>query len=306
MVGDDAARAARRARSRATRSAGSTSASSASSRRSSGSCCSSSSSPASWPTGPGGSATAGPCSRRSASRRSRCCSSSSSPTSAPTLVYAVALFAVLFVAGTRWAHLAALGLGTLAVILAVLWLLPSAGVHVLKPYQEQRLTHFTHPDQDPSGATYNVAQSINAVGSGGLRGRGIAGATQTSLHFLPEHATDFAFASLAEQRGFVGVSILLLLYLLVVWRGLKIVAGRARRVLGDRRGRDRGRVPVPDLRQRRHDDRDRPGDRNPASVRERRRLGDDRQPARDRRAARRFTSAARPADAYFARTRGSP
>jgi rod shape determining protein RodA len=142
-----------------------------------------------------------------------------------TLVYAVALFGVLFVAGTRWAHLAALGLGTLAVILTVLWLLPSAGVHVLKPYQEQRLTHFTHPDQDPSGATYNVAQSINSVGSGGLRGRGIAGATQTSLHFLPEHATDFAFASLAEQRGFVGISILLLLYLLVVWRGLKIVAG---------------------------------------------------------------------------------
>jgi len=141
------------------------------------------------------------------------------------LVYAVALFGVLFVAGTRWAHLAALGLGALAVILAVLWFLPSAGVHVLKPYQEQRLTHFTHPDQDPSGATYNVAQSINSVGSGGLRGRGIAGATQTSLNFLPEHATDFAFASLAEQRGFVGVSILLLLYLLVVWRGLKIVAG---------------------------------------------------------------------------------
>jgi rod shape determining protein RodA len=142
-----------------------------------------------------------------------------------TLVYAVALFGVLFIAGTRWAHLAALGLATLAVILAVLWFLPAAGVHLLKPYQQQRLTHFTHPDRDPSGATYNVAQSINAVGSGGLRGRGVAGATQTSLHFLPEHATDFAFASLAEQRGFVGISTLLLLYLLVVWRGLKIVAG---------------------------------------------------------------------------------
>ena len=69
-----------------------------------------------------------------------------------------------------------------------------------------------------------MTQSITAVGAGGLRGRGVAGATQTSLNFLPEHATDFAFASLAEQRGFVGASILLLLYLLVVWRGLKIVA----------------------------------------------------------------------------------
>jgi rod shape determining protein RodA len=140
------------------------------------------------------------------------------------MVYAAALAAVLFVAGVRWTHLAALGVGTLVVILAVLWLLPAGGVHVLKPYQEQRLTGFTHPDSDPAGATYNVAQSINAVGAGGVNGRGEAGATQTRLNFLPEHATDFAFASLAEQRGFVGVSILLLLYLLVVWRGLKVIA----------------------------------------------------------------------------------
>ena len=76
-----------------------------------------------------------------------------------------------------------------------------------------------------AGATYNLTQSITAVGAGGLRGRGVVGATQTGLNYLPEHATDFAFASLAEQRGFFGASILLLLYLLVVWRGLKIVAG---------------------------------------------------------------------------------
>jgi rod shape determining protein RodA len=140
------------------------------------------------------------------------------------MVYAAALAAVLFVAGVRWPHLAALGVGTLVLILGVLWLLPAAGVHVLKPYQEKRLTGFTHPDSDPAGATYNVAQSINAVGAGGVKGRGEAGATQTNLNFLPEHATDFAFASLAEQRGFVGVSVLLLLYLLVVWRGMKVIA----------------------------------------------------------------------------------
>jgi rod shape determining protein RodA len=140
------------------------------------------------------------------------------------MVYAAALAAVLFVAGVRWPHLAALGAGTLVVVLGVLWLLPAAGVHVLKPYQEKRLTGFTHPDSAPSGATYNVAQSINAVGAGGVKGRGEAGATQTNLNFLPEHATDFAFASLAEQRGFVGVSVLLLLYLLVVWRGMKVIA----------------------------------------------------------------------------------
>jgi rod shape determining protein RodA len=140
------------------------------------------------------------------------------------MVYMAALAAVLFIAGVRWVHLAALGVGTLIAILAVLWFLPAAGVHVLKPYQEQRLTGFTHPNTDPAGATYNVAQSINSVGAGGVRGRGEAGATQTNLNFLPEHATDFAFASLAEQRGFIGVSVLLLLYLLVVWRGLKVIA----------------------------------------------------------------------------------
>ncbi len=141
------------------------------------------------------------------------------------LVYTAVLAAVLFVSGVRWLHLAAIGSVALIVVLAVLWWLPASGVNVLKPYQAQRLTGFTNPDSDPRGATYNVNQSITAVGAGGLRGRGIAGATQTRLDYLPEHATDFAFASLAEQRGFFGAAILLLLYLLVVWRGLKIVAG---------------------------------------------------------------------------------
>ncbi|HZU19703.1 MAG TPA: rod shape-determining protein RodA [Gaiellaceae bacterium] len=141
------------------------------------------------------------------------------------LVYAAALAAVLFVAGVRWSHLAVLATLTVALALAVLWLLPAAGVNVLKPYQAQRLTGFTHPDNDPRGATYNLRQSITAVGAGGLRGRGPQGATQTRLDYLPEHATDFAFASLAEERGFLGASILLLLYLLIVWRALKIVAG---------------------------------------------------------------------------------
>jgi rod shape determining protein RodA len=141
------------------------------------------------------------------------------------LVYTAALAAVLFVAGVRWSHLGVLAAVTTLVALAVLWFLPSAGVNVLKPYQAQRLTGWTHPNDDPRGATYNVRQSITAVGAGGLRGRGVLGATQTRLNYLPEHATDFAFASVAEERGFFGASILLLLYLLIVWRALKIVTG---------------------------------------------------------------------------------
>jgi rod shape determining protein RodA len=140
------------------------------------------------------------------------------------LVYTSALGAVLLIAGVRWLHLGALAVATAVAALAILWLLPASGVNVLKPYQAARLTGFTHPANDPQGATYNLRQSITAVGAGGLRGRGVLGATQTRLNYLPEHATDFAFASLAEERGFFGASILLLLYLLIVWRALKIVA----------------------------------------------------------------------------------
>jgi rod shape determining protein RodA len=139
------------------------------------------------------------------------------------LVYAAALFAVLFFVGVRWRQLLALLVVAALVVLSVLWLLPSAGVEVLRPYQTDRLTALFDPDRDPSGSTWNLNQSITAIGSGGLTGRGIVEASQTRLDYLPEHATDFAFASLGEQRGFVGSSVLLLLYLLVVWRGLRVV-----------------------------------------------------------------------------------
>jgi rod shape determining protein RodA len=139
------------------------------------------------------------------------------------LVYIAALGACLFVAGTRWLHLGVLAALTVLALAAALWLLPAAGVPVLKEYQADRLTGFLDPEEDPQGTTWNQRQSITAVGSGGFSGRGVDEATQTRLDYLPEHATDFAFASLSEQRGFVGAAVLLLLYLIVVWRGLKIV-----------------------------------------------------------------------------------
>jgi rod shape determining protein RodA len=140
------------------------------------------------------------------------------------LVYGAALAAVLFVAGTRWLHLGALALLAVVGAVALLWTLPAFGVEVLKPYQTERLVGFTDPDHDPSGTTYNAYQSQVTVGAGGVWGRGVDDASQTNLDYLPEHHTDFAFASLAEQRGFVGALVLLLLYLLVLWRGLRIVA----------------------------------------------------------------------------------
>jgi rod shape determining protein RodA len=141
------------------------------------------------------------------------------------LVYVAVFAGALFVAGTSWRHLGALAVLAAVAVLAVLWWLPAAGVDPLEEHQRERLTAITNPDYDPRGTTYNVRQSMLAVGAGGFRGKGVEGATQTRLDYLPEHSTDFVFASLAEQRGFVGAGFLLVLYAVVVWRGLRIVAG---------------------------------------------------------------------------------
>jgi rod shape determining protein RodA len=139
------------------------------------------------------------------------------------LVYLAALAAMLFVCGTPWKHLSVIGLIGVLLAVGVLWAGPAVGVDFLKTYQKERLTCFTHPATCPVDARYNVEQSIAAVGSGEVKGRGVDNATQTRLDFLPEHHTDFVFASFSEQRGFIGGSILLALYLLVLWRGLRVV-----------------------------------------------------------------------------------
>ena len=139
------------------------------------------------------------------------------------LVYLAALAAMLFVAGLPWRHLALLGSAALLVVVAVLWAGPALGVSFLKGYQQQRLTCFTHPSTCPVDARYNLEQSLAAIGSGQVRGRGPNGSTQVKFDFLPASSTDFVFAGFAEQRGFVGAAILLCLYLLVLWRGLRVV-----------------------------------------------------------------------------------
>ena len=140
------------------------------------------------------------------------------------LVYLAALSAMLFVCGTPWRQLAVLGSVIVLLVVGVLWAGPAVGVYFLKGYQKSRLTCFVHPTQCTVDARYNLAQSIAAVGSGQVNGRGVKNATQTRLNFLPEHGTDFVFASYSEQRGFVGASLLLALYLLVLWRSLRVIA----------------------------------------------------------------------------------
>jgi rod shape determining protein RodA len=139
------------------------------------------------------------------------------------LVYVAATLAVLFVAGAPWRHFAALGALFAVSITLVLVVAPMAGVEVLEPYQVDRLTSFLHPSADPGDEGYHQQQALTALGSGEKTGRGVAGATQTSLNFLPEHHTDFIFAAIGETYGFAGCALVLSLYALLIWRGLHIL-----------------------------------------------------------------------------------
>jgi rod shape determining protein RodA len=138
------------------------------------------------------------------------------------LVYLAIVLAVLFLAGTKWTHFAALAaLGAMA-ITVVLIAAPAAGIQVLKPYQKDRLTAFLNPTDDPREEGYQINQSLTAIGSGGKTGRGDE-ATQTRLDFLPEHHTDFIFSVVGEEFGFVGAALVLSMFALLIWRALRIL-----------------------------------------------------------------------------------
>jgi rod shape determining protein RodA len=139
------------------------------------------------------------------------------------LVYVTIGFTMLFVMGTSWKQLTALVAMFAASIAIVLAGAPALGVHVLKPYQVQRLTGFLNPSHDPRNQTYNITESLIAIGSGEKTGRGVKNASQTNLHFLPENQTDFVFAVVGETYGFVGAALVLSLYALLIWRALRIL-----------------------------------------------------------------------------------
>ncbi len=139
------------------------------------------------------------------------------------LVYVAIAFSILFFAGTSWKQLTALVAMFAAAVAIVLAGAPALGVHVLKPYQVQRLTGFLNPSHDPANQTYNISQSLIAIGSGQKTGRGVRGASQTDLNYLPENHTDFIFAVVGETYGFAGAALVLSLYALLIWRTLRIV-----------------------------------------------------------------------------------
>lgn len=103
------------------------------------------------------------------------------------------------------------GFAVLAVSLPFIW-------NLLHEYQRQRIITFLNPSSDPLGTSYNAIQSIIAVGSGMLLGKGIGGGTQSGLRFLPERHTDFIFATISEQFGFIGSSVILLCFVFILYK----------------------------------------------------------------------------------------
>jgi rod shape determining protein RodA len=129
---------------------------------------------------------------------------------------------ILFVSGIPWQHFAAIGAAA-ALIAGGAYVGGSAvGAHPLAGYQQDRLTSFLHPSNDPRDASYQVNQAIIAVGSGESSGRG-DDATQTELLFLPERHTDFIFAVIGERFGFLGAAFLVFLYALLFWRAIRVM-----------------------------------------------------------------------------------
>ncbi len=139
------------------------------------------------------------------------------------LVFLAVLLVMLVVWGIRLSHLGIVaGVGCLAAALA-LRLRPSLFGHdLVKDYQMERLTVFLDPESDPTGAGYSLIQSRIAVGSGMFTGKGYMGGTQTQLRFLPNHHTDFIFAAIGEELGFLGGVLLLGLFALIIWRAFRI------------------------------------------------------------------------------------
>ena len=137
-------------------------------------------------------------------------------------VLVVITFAVLFVAGVSWKHFAAIGAAAALVATLALAVAPALGMPVLRGYQQERLTSFLNPSDDPTDSSYQINQSVITTASGGKTGRGEA-STQNELEFLPERHTDFIFAVIGERFGFMGAAFVLSLYALLIWRALRLL-----------------------------------------------------------------------------------
>ena len=131
-----------------------------------------------------------------------------------SLVFMAIFFGMIIACGIRWKLLAGIILTGIATT-PLLW-------HFMKDYQKMRIMVFLDPNVDPLGSGYHIIQSKIAIGSGMIFGKGLFEGTQSQLNFLPENHTDFIFSVVGEELGFIGATVLLILYLIVLWRGMQI------------------------------------------------------------------------------------
>ncbi len=124
---------------------------------------------------------------------------------------------VLFLAGLHWSLI-------IGVLISLVASTPLVWNYLLHDYQQQRVLTFLNPENDPLGAGYHIIQSTIAIGSGGIYGKGWLNGTQSHLDFLPERSTDFIFAVYSEEFGFLGVLVLLMIYGIIVARGIVIAS----------------------------------------------------------------------------------
>jgi len=130
------------------------------------------------------------------------------------LILLILFVSMVFFAGIQW-HSLLISLATAVVLLPLGW-------HFLRDYQKDRILTFFNHERDPLGTGYHIIQSMIAVGSGGILGKGFLKGTQTQLKFLPEQQTDFVFSVFAEEWGFLGCLVLIVLFLTLILWGLKI------------------------------------------------------------------------------------
>ena len=131
------------------------------------------------------------------------------PNLGTTIILVSISLVIWFAGGLMWRYVL-LGLGVLAAVIPLVW---HYGLHA---YQKQRVLTFLDPGSDPLGAGYNIIQSMIAIGSGGLEGKGFVQGSQGQLDFLPEKHTDFIFTMLAEEFGFIGSTLLLVIFTLLL------------------------------------------------------------------------------------------
>ena len=131
------------------------------------------------------------------------------------LILLILFLSIVFFVGLDWKSLLIAAAGGLTLI--------PIGWHFLKDYQRERILTFLSPERDPLGSGYHIIQSMIAVGSGGIFGKGFLKGSQTQLKFLPEQQTDFVFSVFAEEWGFLGGLILLMMFLALILWGLKII-----------------------------------------------------------------------------------